>query len=116
MKNAVAPKTGLVEFVQQVMTEEPNPNEIKLTAMQNAEQELYKSGTAAVGDICNTTDSISIKQKSKLHWHNFIEVSGFVDAAAENRFIDAKAVLNNFNLNTQHSTLNTKPSRVIQCL
>ncbi|HMG82707.1 MAG TPA: amidohydrolase family protein [Ferruginibacter sp.] len=96
MKNVVLPGTGLVQFVQQVMTKRGAAEEEKLDAMQRAEQELYQSGTVAVGDICNTADSISTKQKSKIYWHNFIEVSGFVDAVAGKRLDDAKIVLDKF--------------------
>jgi cytosine/adenosine deaminase-related metal-dependent hydrolase len=96
LKNVVSPKTGLVQFVQQVMTKRGALDEEKLDAMQKAEKELYESGTVAVGDICNTADSLSTKQKSKLYWHNFIEVSGFVDAVAGKRLDDAKLVLAKF--------------------
>jgi cytosine/adenosine deaminase-related metal-dependent hydrolase len=98
MKGVVPPKTGLVAFLQQVMTRRTGSEEIKSAAMQKAEQELYNSGTVAVGDICNTTDSITIKEKSEIYWHNFIEVSGFVDAAAEKRFSDAKNILGKFQI------------------
>ncbi|HTB52128.1 MAG TPA: amidohydrolase family protein [Ferruginibacter sp.] len=96
MKNVVPPGTGLVQFVQQVMTKRGATDEEKLDAMQKAEQELYQTGTVAVGDICNTADSIPTKQKSKIYWHNFIEVSGFVDAVADKRLDDAKLVLAKF--------------------
>lgn len=96
LKNIVPEGTGLVQFVQQVMTKRGASDEEKLDAMKNAEQELYKSGTVAVGDICNTPDSISIKQKSNIYWHNFIEVSGFVDIMAGKRLDDAKTVLAKF--------------------
>ena len=57
---------------------------------------MYESGIVAVGDICNTADSIGIKQKSKLLWHSFVEVSGFVDAVAQKRLDDAKLVYDQF--------------------
>jgi cytosine/adenosine deaminase-related metal-dependent hydrolase len=96
LKGLIPPGTGLVNFVQQVMTKRGATEEEKHAAIQKAEEELYESGTVAVGDICNTTDSLAIKQKSKLHWYNFIEVSGFVDAAAEKRFSDARDILAQF--------------------
>ena len=96
LKGVIPPGTGLVNFVQQVMSKRGATEEEKLTAIQKSEEELYESGTVAVGDICNTIDSLAIKQKSKLHWYNFIEVSGFVDAAAEKRFNDAQAILAQF--------------------
>jgi cytosine/adenosine deaminase-related metal-dependent hydrolase len=108
LKNVVPEGTGLVKFVQQVMTKRGASDEEKVGAMKNAEQELYEGGTVAVGDICNTADSISIKQKSNICWHNFIEVSGFVDAIAGKRLDDAKIVLDKFqktNSKKQESTL-----------
>jgi aminodeoxyfutalosine deaminase len=108
LKNVVPAGTGLVQFVQQVMTKRGASDEEKLDAMQKAEQELYESGTVAVGDICNTADSIATKQKSSIYWHNFIEVSGFVDAVAGKRLEDAKLVLDEFqktNFKKQKSSL-----------
>jgi cytosine/adenosine deaminase-related metal-dependent hydrolase len=96
LKGVIPPGTGLVNFVQQVMTKRGATDEEKLTAIQNAAEELYQSGTVAVGDICNTADSLIMKQTGKLHWYNFIEVSGFVDAAAEKRFAAALIVLAQF--------------------
>ncbi|WP_301927505.1 amidohydrolase family protein [Ferruginibacter sp.] len=96
LKGAVAANTGLVKFVQQVMKSRGALDELKLEAIQQAEMEMYEGGIVAVGDICNTTDSIAVKQKGSLYWHNFIEVSGFVDAAATARLDSAKQVYNEF--------------------
>ncbi len=105
LKGVIPEKTGLVEFVQQVMSNRASSGEMKLEAMINAEAEMYKTGIVAVGDICNTTDSIFVKQQSKLLWHNFIEVSGFVDAAAQQRMDDMKKVYEQFQTtNTKHKT------------
>ena len=96
MKALIPPHTGLVEFVQKVMTQRNASLEEKAQAMQDAEMEMYNNGIVAVGDICNTADSISLKQKSKLHWQNFVEVSGFVDAVADKRFAAAKEIVETF--------------------
>ena len=96
LKGVIAPNTGLVKFVQQVMKSRGLLNEVKLQAMLLADQEMYNSGTVAVGDICNTADSIQLKQKSRLYWHNFIEVSGFSDATATMRLTDAKSIYQPF--------------------
>ena len=96
LKGAIPEKTGLVKFVQQVMGNRVAANELKQEAMLSAETEMYESGIVAVGDICNTADSIGIKQKSKLLWHSFVEVSGFVDAVAQKRLDDAKLVYDQF--------------------
>ncbi|MBK7884645.1 MAG: amidohydrolase family protein [Chitinophagaceae bacterium] len=107
LKNTIPMHTGLVKFVQQVMAIRQATADQKLQAMQAAEQEMYNNGIVAVGDICNTADSLPIKQHSKLQWHNFIEVSGFVDAAAEKRLAEVKAIHEQFlsTINYQLSTL-----------
>jgi cytosine/adenosine deaminase-related metal-dependent hydrolase len=103
-KKAIPQHTGLVNFVQQVMQTRLANEEIKLQAMQTAEAEMYNSGIVAVGDICNTVDSLPIKQNSKLHWHNFIEVSGFVSATAEKRLSEVQEVADKYSIfNTQYS-------------
>lgn len=96
LKNAIPEQTGLVNFVQQVMGKRNALPEIKEAAMQNAETEMYNNGIVVVGDICNTADSVVLKKESKIHWHNFIEVSGFVDAVAEKRLAAAEEVMNQF--------------------
>jgi aminodeoxyfutalosine deaminase len=113
LKNTIPQKTGLVNFVQHVMSNRAASNEEKLAAMQSAENELYKSGIVAVGDICNTADTIPIKHSSKIHWHNFIEVSGFVDAGAEKRLEEIKKIAHQFSIfNLQFSTVPHAPYSV----
>ena len=109
LKGTISEKTGLVKFVQQVMGNRAAANELKQEAMLKAETEMYESGIVAVGDICNTSDSIEVKQKSKLLWHNFIEVSGFVDAVAQKRVDDAKLVYEQFKLLANHQKTSLTP-------
>ena len=104
LKDVISTGTGLVEFVQQLMRHRTSFDEAKQKAMQNAVQEMYKAGIVAVGDICNTNDSIIVKQQSLLHWYNFIEVSGFIDAAATKRLADINPVYTNFVANNLTQT------------
>lgn len=104
-KGLIPEHTGLVNFVQQVMSRRNEKNgEEKLVAMQAAQDELFENGTVAIGDICNTTDSIALKQNSPLKWHNFIEVTGFVDAAAKKRLEDTEDILRQFVTNQKSRT------------
>ena len=109
LKGFVPEKTGLVDFVQQVMGRRAASEELKLDAMGNAEVEMYNCGIIAVGDICNTADSIPVKQQSRLLWHNFIEVSGFADALAEKRFMQMKTVYDQFQSANQGHTASFSP-------
>ena len=98
LKGQVAEGTGLVEFVQQVMSKrnlQHNPEQ-KQVLIKAAIQQMCNSGIVAVGDICNTTDSVTEKQTSSLHWHNFIELTGFVGASAEKRFADMQIIKQHF--------------------
>ena len=109
MKAVIPEHTGLVEFVKQIIYKRENPFsenlsedyfekllDIKHKAMSRAVDELYNSGTIAVGDICNTADSVELKKDSPLYWHNFVEVSGFVDAVAAKRLATAEDILLSF--------------------
>lgn len=108
-KGMIPEHTGLVNFVQQVMSRRNEKREEeKQAALETAAAELYESGTVAVGDICNTTDSIFIKKNSPLYWHNFIEVTGFTDTAARKRCSEAETILHQFE--TQLSTFNFQPA------
>ena len=70
-------KTGLVEFVQSIIkSRQSDAGQIKL-AMQNADKQMFDNGIVAVGDISNQIASKEIKQKSKIHYHTFVEAMGF---------------------------------------
>jgi aminodeoxyfutalosine deaminase len=103
LKNKIPQQTGLVNFILDILKLRSADDEIKQGAMRQAEEELYNSGTVAVGDICNTADSIFLKKDSKLHWHNFIEVSGFNEDFAQKRFEEIEKVYEQFSKELQPS-------------
>jgi cytosine/adenosine deaminase-related metal-dependent hydrolase len=107
LKGLIPEKTGLVDFVFKIITERHFAEEEILAAIETAENEMLQSGIVAVGDICNTTHTIHQKKKNLLRYHNFIEVSGFVPALANERFDRANTVLAAYlsTLNPQSSTL-----------
>lgn len=123
LKGLIPQHTGLVDFVQQIISTRDSivsPQtgkvmgveelaEFKQFAMANALQEMQDGGTVAVGDICNTADSVAIKAGSSLYWHNFVEVSGFVDAAATARLSAAEHILSSFLSNTAASANSLSP-------
>ncbi len=96
LKGRISEKTGLVDFVQQVMSNRSTGYDQQLEAMVEAEVKMYQTGIVAVGDICNSSDSIPAKKQSKLLWHNFIEVSGFVGEAAHKRLAEMEMVSKQF--------------------
>lgn len=86
LKNKIPKHTGLVDFVLAVMQHRTAGSEIIEAAIAQAELEMINNGIVAVGDICNTSHTIAQKQRQKLFYKNFIEVSGFVPATAQARF------------------------------
>ena len=76
LKGAITTETGLSEFVKQIVPKRVAPPEIIEAAIEAAENEMYNNGIVAVGDICNTADTIAAKTKSKLAYYNFVEIYG----------------------------------------
>lgn len=96
MKDQIDEQTGLVGFVSRVMTQRFSPEELILEAIDNAESAMLRNGIVAVGDICNTTNTLAQKKKGRLYYHNFIEVSGSNPAVASQRFSAALEVFRQF--------------------
>ena len=65
-------------------------------AAATAEQEMLAGGIVACGDICNTADTVPVKTAGRMHYQNFIETMGFVEAGAPARFAASKAVFEAF--------------------
>jgi len=86
MRGLIPEATGLVDFVFKVVNERHFPEEEILDAIAKAEDEMLKNGIVAVGDICNNTLTLQQKQKQRLAYYNFIEVSGWVPSVAQLRF------------------------------
>ncbi len=96
LKNAIPKHTGMVDFILNIFNKRNADREKIEAAIEQAENEMIENGIVAVGDICNTTHTIKQKQKQKLYYHNFIEISGFVPATAQPRFNAGLQVYNEF--------------------
>ncbi|MEJ7626743.1 MAG: amidohydrolase family protein [Ferruginibacter sp.] len=98
LKNKIAPHTGLVDFVLEVLNNRKDMSATRVQAMELAIQELQENGTVAIGDICNDASSIPVKLHRTLYWYNFIEVSGFVNETAGKRFFAAEEIAKEFSI------------------
>ena len=74
MKGMIPPETGLNEFVKQIVSMRKVEEAIIQSAIASAEQEMFENGIVAVGDISNTTDTLTQKSKQRLAYYNFIEI------------------------------------------
>jgi len=96
MKNAIPEKTGLVDFLLSVIKRRNLPAEIIQQSIIDAEKEMLENGIVAVGDICNTADTLAQKKQGNLYYHNFIEALGFVEATASQRFDSSYKIFKEF--------------------
>ncbi len=78
MKGRIRERTGLVDFLSAVIRGRGDGDAVQ-PAIAAAEQEMLDGGIVAVGDICNTMDTLEQKKKGRLTYYNFIETIGFVE-------------------------------------
>ena len=87
LKNTISQKTGIVNFALDVIKNRHNTNnELQLEAIDNADKQMYEQGIVAVGDISNTTMSLSKKKVSAIYYHTFVEVIGLNPEKADSIF------------------------------
>ncbi len=96
MKGRIQPGSGMVDFLLGVMKQRHFPQEEVQAAIAQAETAMWENGIVAVGDICNTPDTIAAKTRGRLVYRNFIETMGFIPATAPQRFAFAKSVFDQF--------------------
>ncbi|RKR85598.1 cytosine/adenosine deaminase-related metal-dependent hydrolase [Mucilaginibacter gracilis] len=97
LRDKIEPKTGLINFIKQVQGQRnATKSEDIQAAAQAADDEMYRNGIVAVGDISNSADTIGLKTKSKIYYHTFIEVFGFVPQKAEEIYNKALALRDEF--------------------
>lgn len=78
LQGKVPERTGLSAFGPQIVKKRGAFSEEEAEEkMLEADQAMFEKGVAAVGDISNTSQSFSIKRKSRIHYHTFIELIGF---------------------------------------
>lgn len=76
MKGLITRGSRLPKFVSQIPRLRQTSKADKLKSIQEADQNMYKSGIVAVGDISNTTESLSVKKNSAIRYHSFVELFG----------------------------------------
>lgn len=84
MKGCIDRLLKLPGFIRQVnKIREENKGKSKEEAALRADRTMFQSGISAIGDICNSADTIEIKEASAIYYHNFIEIFGSNDLVAE---------------------------------
>ncbi len=86
LKGLIPQKTGLVDFVFAIVRTRGASEEVKQEAIARAEADMMAAGIVAVGDICNTSDTVLCKSAKRLAYYNIIESSGWTPAVADARY------------------------------
>ncbi|MEN0051326.1 MAG: amidohydrolase family protein [Bacteroidota bacterium] len=93
MKGKVNTGTGLIPFISSVVQFRDFPEEVILSEIERADQEMWENGIVAVGDISNKLDTRATKEKSNIRYYTFVEMFDFMhDSNAATTFEQYKAV------------------------
>lgn len=98
LKNRIPSGHGLISFLNHINAlyrDSRDENQI-LSAIEKAEAEMIQAGIVAVGDICNTPNTLPQKLKKNIQYLNFAETFGVLDSNAESRFNHALTLSDTF--------------------
>ena len=87
MKGMIPTKTGLQEFVKQIVALRQVDPEVIQEAIVSAEAEMVANGIVAVGDISNTLDTLEQKAKHHLAYYSFVELYDLDPTRAHDKII-----------------------------
>ena len=89
LKGAANTGTGLLPFLNAVVSLRDYPEEQILQAIADGEREMQNGGIVAVGDICNKLDTATTKENSPIKYYSFVEMFDFMqDALTDKTFED----------------------------
>ncbi len=103
MKGAIESGTGLVKFIEGIVSQrEADPSRIN-DAIIGADREMSSNGIVAVGDICNRVDTIDTKETSEIFYYSFVEMFDFMQPAlASEKFRDYRRVFDQIAVSAGH--------------
>lgn len=93
LHNLFPEKRGLPNFLKHVLMNRDSEPDLIVKAGQKADNEMFRNGIVAVGDISNNSYSFDIKRSSKMYYHTFIEALGFLPQRAEKAFVESETLL-----------------------
>ena len=96
---------GILDFISRVKKRDNFKNEEIQNSIIQAEEQMIKNGIVAVGDICNTTDTLLQKQKGNLLYYNFIEIFQINEKKIKETLTSAKVIRNEFRNSGMKATI-----------
>lgn len=74
LKGAIPTGTGLIPFINGVMSLRDYPKEIIDEKIAVADRDMWEAGIVAVGDISNQLDTFQTKKNSRIRYYTFVEM------------------------------------------
>jgi len=105
LKNAIPAHTGLQEFVKQIVALRKVDEHVIADAIEKAEDEMFENGIVAVGDICNTLDTLEQKLKHRIDYYSFVELYDLDPTRAHDKIIAGINIQNTFQENCIRASL-----------
>lgn len=105
LKNVIPAHTGLQEFVKQIVALRKVEEHIIADAIEKAEDEMFQNGIVAVGDICNTLDTLDQKIKHRIAYYSFVELYDLDPTRAHDKIIAGLDIQNTFQENCIRASL-----------
>jgi cytosine/adenosine deaminase-related metal-dependent hydrolase len=99
LKDVVPQQTGLVPFLLQVVSKRDFDREMIREKIQLAIREMKEDGIIAVGDICNTADSLEQKRNSGIFWQNFVEVLSITESKTNENIMHYRSIVDMYEKN-----------------
>lgn len=103
MLGLIPQKTGLVDFITQVIGKRGNDSAMIEQAMAEADQMMFENGIQAVGDHANTAVSANVKAKSKIKYHTFVEIIGIKEEEVKTKIDEARDI--EFYFDPKHASI-----------
>jgi len=85
MKGAIEQGSGLGGFIKGVRSTRGNNSETIIAAASSADNDMCREGVVLCADVCNTSDTFNIKNKSRIRYINLLEVFGIDPDKASRR-------------------------------
>jgi aminodeoxyfutalosine deaminase len=92
MKGSITGGNGLSAFIAGIRSTRDDNKEKKISSAISADNRMYNEGVVLCADVCNTSDSFSIKKKSLIKYVNLLEVFGLDPEKAARRMDEIKQV------------------------
>lgn len=97
LKGKTTERFGMSRFLGEINQLRGAPEDIIFTAALKADQEMFRAGVSAAGDVSNTPVTAEIKLSSKINYYNFIEIFGFLPSRAMRAMESGRRLWQHFN-------------------